>query len=337
MIGDVLTSSILFEALRGKYHNAELHYLIQPHTSPVVENNPYIDRLVFFDPEKYKGFSGLIRFAHEIRAEKYDLIIDIYAKINSAIITAISGAPKRISYRKWYTSALYTQTFKLSKTPKTNAGVAIENRMLLLQGIDDNFPVEIKPKIFLTNEEKTHARKKLEDAEIDFGRPLFMIAILGSSPEKTYPGEYMAEVLNFLVEKTDAQLIFNYNPKQEVEARAIIEKCKPGTLENAHFEVFGNGLREFLALTSHCDALVGNEGGAVNMAKAIEIPTFSIFSPQIEKKVWAVYQDELNIAVHIDDFSPENQKSAEEGTYMNFKPAFIFPKLEEFIKNLNLK
>ena len=141
MIGDVLTSSILFEALRNKYPDAELNYLIQPHTLAAVENNPFIDRIVLFDPEKYKGFSGLLNFSHEVRAQSYDIVIDVYAKINSAIITAISGAKTRISYNKWYTSSAYTKTFQLSKEHLTNAGIAIENRMLLLLGIDRGFPV----------------------------------------------------------------------------------------------------------------------------------------------------------------------------------------------------
>ena len=337
MIGDVLTSSILFEALREKYPDAELHHLIQPHTSPVVENNPFIDRLVFFDPQEYKGIKGLFKFAHQVRAQKYDIVIDVYAKLNSAIITAISGAKTRISYKKWYTSSVYTKTFSLNKEPKTRAGVAIENRMLLLQGIEKNFPVECKPKIYLKQEEISFARQRLSESGIGTEKPLIMIAILGSSPEKTYPAGYMAEILDFIVEKAGAQLIFNYNPKQEAEARAIVERCKPGTKRSIHFEVFGNGLREFLALTSHCDALIGNEGGAVNMAKAIDIPTFSIFSPQIEKKVWAVYQDELNVAVHIDDYLDQKNNSTGERTYENFIPSLLQPHLDEFLKRLNLK
>src|SRR5690606_16084961 len=173
MIGDVLTSSILFEALRKKYPDAELHYLIQPHTLAVVENNPFIDRIVLFDPEKYKGFSGLINFAHEVRAGSYDIVIDVYVKIYSAIITAFTGAKSRISYNKWYTTSAYNKTFQLSKEAKTNAGVAIENRLLLLQGMDNSFPVEIKPKIFLTSEEKIEAKQKLLDAAIELDKPLF--------------------------------------------------------------------------------------------------------------------------------------------------------------------
>ena len=54
MIGDVLTSSILFEALRTQYKEATLHYLINQNTVAVVENNPYIDEFIIVSPKDLK-------------------------------------------------------------------------------------------------------------------------------------------------------------------------------------------------------------------------------------------------------------------------------------------
>ena len=51
MIGDVLTSSILFEELRNEFPDAQLDYLINTHTFPVVENNPFINDFIFFTKE----------------------------------------------------------------------------------------------------------------------------------------------------------------------------------------------------------------------------------------------------------------------------------------------
>jgi heptosyltransferase-2 len=51
MIGDVLTSSILFKVIKDENPQAELHYLINSHTFPVVENNPYIYYFIFFTKE----------------------------------------------------------------------------------------------------------------------------------------------------------------------------------------------------------------------------------------------------------------------------------------------
>ena len=49
MIGDVLTSSILFEALKQKYPTSVLHFVINPATLPVLENNPFIDEFIYLN------------------------------------------------------------------------------------------------------------------------------------------------------------------------------------------------------------------------------------------------------------------------------------------------
>ena len=150
MIGDVLTSSVLFEALRKKYPQAQLHYLIYRHTAPVVAHNPYIDHLHLFDPRKDEKPLYFLSFLKKIKSENYDVVIDVYSKINSAAISAFSGANLRISYHKWYTQKFYTKTFRYKVKAETPAGLAIENRMQLLQGLSEDFPKEIKPRIFLT-------------------------------------------------------------------------------------------------------------------------------------------------------------------------------------------
>ncbi|MCB7480844.1 glycosyltransferase family 9 protein [Christiangramia sediminis] len=343
MIGDVLTSSILFEALRKEFPKAELHYLIYKHTLPVVENNPYIDEFVLFNPDKDNKIKDFVLFLKQIRQKEYDIVVDVYSKINTALLNIFSGAEIRISYHKWYTKKAYTKTFEPKKSLKTNAGYAIENRLHLLNGISSAFPVEIKPKIYLTSEEKSSAEQLLKNSGISFHRPLIMCGILGSSASKTYPLPYMGQILDFIVEKTDSQLLLNYIPKQLNEAQKLLALCQPKTREHIYFEVFGNSLREFMAITSCCDALIGNEGGAVNMAKALDIPAFSIFSPQIKKENWSIYEDgKKNVSVHLRDFHPvkfkdlskkEIQKKADT-FYGLLEPNLIFAKLESFLKEV---
>ena len=38
---------------------------------------------------------------------------------------------------------------------------------------------------------------------------------------------------------------------------------------------------------NECVVIIGNDGGAINMAKALNKPSFIIFSPWIEKKISA--------------------------------------------------
>ncbi len=342
MIGDVLTTSILFEALKEKYKTAELHYLINTHTFPVIANNPFIDKIIYFTPKNEKNKWSLIPFIRQIKKNNYDVVIDVYGKLGSNLITLFSGATVKIGYFKKYSSFIFTHPIKRLKQPKKNASLAIENRMRLLSPLDIPFKNK-SPKIYLQQHEIENTKKVLNFHAIEMDHPLFMISVLGSNPKKTYPANYMAQLLDQVVlEKPTAQLLFNYIPKQLSEAKEIFDLCSEVTQKQIFFSLFGKSIREFIALTYHCNALIGNEGGAVNMAKAIQIPTFIIFNPSLNKANWFGDSETIdNDAVHLSDFIKyevedyEKAKQNSDAYYLKFKPTLISPKLAQFLSNLN--
>ncbi|MEP3836355.1 MAG: glycosyltransferase family 9 protein [Algibacter sp.] len=340
MIGDVLTSSILFESLRHKFPESQLDYLINDHTYPVVENNPFIDKFIFITPEIEKSKIKFFAFLKKLRKEEYDAVIDIYGKISSALISLSIKANIKTAYHKRHTAYIYSHTIKRLKQPQNNSSLAIENRFKLLEPLQIKFS-PITPKIYLTSTEVKDAKLYLQENNIDLQKPLYMISVLGSSKNKTYPKNYMAKLLNTIVEQnTDSQLLFNYIPRQKEEAKAVFDACNKVTQQHILFNVFGKSLREFLAITKHCNALIGNEGGANNMAKALGIKTFTIFSPYLNKKNWfgGVESDKHHVAIHISDFVPFSEqdivlaKKNVEDYYLKLKPEYIKPKLINFLK-----
>ncbi len=341
MIGDVLTTSILFEALREKFKSAELHYLINTHTFPVVENHPFIDKIIYFTPINEKNKWSLIPFIKEVRKNNYDVVIDVYGKLSSNLISLFSGATVKIGYYKKHSAFIFTHPIKRIKQPKKNASLAIENRMRLLSPLDIPFK-NFSPKIYLNQIEIDNAKKTLLSHSIDLTDPLFMISVLGSNPKKTYPAKYMASLLDVIIQDIPkAQILFNYIPNQLDSAKEIFDLCSKKTQEQIYFNLYGKTIREFIALTFHCNALIGNEGGAVNMAKAIQVPTFIIFNPSLNKANW-FGDDETknNMAVHLSDFITyidDDYKNAKQNPklfYLKLKPTFIAPKLTEFLNNL---
>ncbi|WP_299677608.1 glycosyltransferase family 9 protein [uncultured Dokdonia sp.] len=339
MIGDVLTSSILCEAIKYKYPNAIVHYLINEHTLPVLENNPYIDQKVVFTPEMVKSRKAAKQFRSQLAPHAYDIVIDVYSKIGSARITKATKAKQRIGYKKWYTKTFYTNLYTYHYIPETEAGLAIENRMKLLQAIATDFPKALKPKLYVTEEEIAFAKAKLAGVKTSSEQKLYMIGILGSSQNKTYPLPYLATLLDHIVATTQAQLLFNYIPKQIDQVETLYQLCSEKTQQHIQKDIYGKSLREFIALTTQCDALIGNEGGAINMAKAIDIPTFAIFSPWIRRAAWALYENDHNHVVHLQDYeaalytskSLKDIKKRHEHYYSLLKPEMILEKLDEFI------
>lgn len=341
MIGDVLASSILCNNLKVIYPEARIDYLIYPFTKPVVENNPNIDNLILFKDEFRKSKKALLKFLISIRKTKYDIIIDAYGKLESNLVVGISGAKKKIGWHKSYTNFVYTNTFRELSKPLTSTGLAIENRMLLLSPFSTDNKLDNKPKIFLTTAEIENGKAILERNHIDFSKKIYMIGVLGSGNNKTYPFPFMAKVLDAIVSKTDATLLFNYMPSQSKEGQEIFNLCKSETQKNIKIDIIPGSIREFLSITYHCDALIGNEGGAVNMAKALNKPTFTIFSTWIKKEAWNAFEDGTqNVSVHLKDFKPElyGNKSAKEmkdkamELYEAFTPDLVIPSLEKYLE-----
>ncbi len=344
MIGDVLTSTVICEALRKEYPDATIDYLINSNTKPVVTENPFFDSIIEFKNINKENKVAFYRFLKQIRRSKYDLVIDAYGKLESNLITLFSGAPKRISFYKWYSQFLYNQIIHRAQEPITNASIAIENRLRLVFPENRITSEIIKPKIFLTEEEKDKAKEFLQSNGITSQKPLIMISVLGSEMIKTLPFEYMAKVIDEVVTTTGANILFNYIPSQEKDARTIYNLTNYKTQKHIHFDVFAKSLRGFIAILYHCDALIGNEGGAVNMAKALEIPSFTIFSPWIIKNNWNMFEDgERQVSVHLSDYSPsffknKNSKELKKESltlYPNLKPELFIDTLREFLhKNL---
>lgn len=345
MIGDVLTCSVLFEVLRKEFPDAQLDYLINTNTFPVVKNNPYVDNFILFTPDQVKGFTQLRAFGKKLEKSNYDVVIDSYSKLSSTIISYYSKAKTRVSFEKWYSNFLYTNTFTRHYKSATIAGLAIENRLSLLNPVLNKPANPLPPKIYLTAEEQKKAKEYLIEKGIDLNLPLYMISILGSDPLKTYPIEYMLQLLDWLVEASpNSQILFNYLPRQLPEVKAIYMLCNKNTQDKVRLDIYGESLREFMAITALCNAVIGNEGGAINIGKALDKKTFCVFSPWIEQENWTVFEDGINnTSVHLKDYYPDLYKGILEKKlkkkslelYKKLPPTLFEEKYKNFLKHLN--
>lgn len=340
MIGDVLASTVICNNLKQMYPDSTIEYSIYPFTEPVTQNNPNIDKLVLFDPKFRVSRWDFFKFLRQLRKTKYDIIIDAYGKVESNLIVAFCRAPRKISFYKPYTSYIYTHTVHELREPVTNAGLALDNRLQLLRILKPDARFNSRPKIFLTGAEIEHGRQILAEKGILNGNTIYMISVLGSGDIKTYPHHYMARLLDVIAQKDNVCLLLNYIPSQQKEAEDIYSLCSPQTQQKIRMDIAPGTIRQFLSVLHHCNALIGNEGGAVNMAKAIGIPTFTIFSTWIKKEAWNSFDDGAkSVSLHLKDFKPElygnkspkEMKDRAQQLYKEFTPELIIPLLEKYI------
>lgn len=339
MIGDVLVSSILCEYLKSHYQDYVIHYLINSNTLAVIENNPFIDKQIVFKPEYRQNKLKFYAFLKTIKEANYDAVIDIYGKLESNFISLSSNAPIKIAFAKSRSKFFYTHSIAIKSREFPGQYTTIDDRLSLLEPITGPIQNTKHPKIYLSDTEIIQAKEFLISQDVPVDKPLIMISILGSSPNKTYPLKYMAKLIDHIVKQTSGTLLFNYIPSQIQEANKLYALCKPEARTHIAFDTFAPSLRKFLALLQHCDVLIGNEGGSTNMAKALDIPTFAIFAPWIDKLGWHTNANEDNIAIHVEDYfkddlrkeTKKSMKQKNEQLYDRLKPELFLDKVNAFL------
>lgn len=337
-IGDVLLSSIIANNIKIVFPNSAVHFFTYDYASAVLLNNPNIDKIITVNDKELKKPINLLKQVIALRKADYDIIFDAYSKFQSRLICLFSGANYRIGFKRKHKTLklpFYTHPVSFLDKSSRSCGKAIEDRVNI---IDSVFPIkepDYVPKLFLTHEEKQY------DKLNHLNGPIIMLGVLGSTPQKSMPYDYVAELVNYITQTYKANILFNYAPHQKAEALKIYEQCIDK--DHIHLDIYEDSVRGFIKLMNKCDILVANEGGSVHMAKALNKATFTIYSPYILKDHWASFEDgTLHESIHLLEEKPKlfatsraERKAIEKDPkqlYRELTPTLIIKKLDVFLK-----
>jgi len=97
-MGDIIYTTPVVRCLKKQLPDAEIHFLTKPAFKYIYDNNPYLDRLLLLKPT-------LSETIEEIKAEKYDYIIDLHNNLRTSLIKLRTGIKsstyKKQRLRKW--------------------------------------------------------------------------------------------------------------------------------------------------------------------------------------------------------------------------------------------
>lgn len=337
-IGDVLISSVIANNIKKVFPNSEVTYFVYTYTAGVLENNPNIDRIISVNEKELKSYAKLFQTISRIKKERYHIIFDPYAKLQSRLICLFSGAQYRIGLKRAHKELklpFYTHPISHLKHRSKTCGKAIEDRINMITSVFELPTPQYEPKIYLTEaEERYDGIEKLK-------KPVIMLGILGSTSQKSMPYPYIVELIDYIADTYQATLLFNYAPDQKEEAQKIYSLCR--NKQQINLDVYEDTIRGFIKLMNQCDLLVANEGGSVHIAKALGKPTFTIYSPYVNKEHWCSFEDgDLHDSIHLleekpdlfNKFTLEERRNIEEdpqALYNQLTPTMILSRLKPFL------
>ena len=103
-IGDTIHTLPLAYALRKKYPDAQIDWLVEDKASQFVAGNPLIDNVFVVPKKEWKrssyllsAFDGFNKIIAKLKKENYDIAIDVQQLFKSAIFLRFCGAKRRIT------------------------------------------------------------------------------------------------------------------------------------------------------------------------------------------------------------------------------------------------
>ena len=95
-IGDVTRALPLARLVRQGFPRASLAWSVEPAAYPLLQGNPAIDEIILFDRSHWWKSCG--PFLAQVRARRFDLVLDLQRHLKSGIVSWLSGAPRRLGF-----------------------------------------------------------------------------------------------------------------------------------------------------------------------------------------------------------------------------------------------
>jgi heptosyltransferase-1 len=107
-LGDVLRTLPAVSALRAHYRDAHVAWLVEARAAGALEGQPWIDEILLFPRRELaaalrrgRALAASLRaarFARELRARRFDLVLDFHSILKSGLLSALSRAPLRVAF-----------------------------------------------------------------------------------------------------------------------------------------------------------------------------------------------------------------------------------------------
>ncbi|MFC6997599.1 glycosyltransferase family 9 protein [Rufibacter roseus] len=267
-IGDIVLTTPVIRCVKQQEPDAEVHFCTKAAFRNIIASNPYVDKVFTLE----KSLGDLLQ---QLKAENYDLVLDLHNNLRTRILKARLGKPARsfnkLNYRKWL-----LVKFKINRMPdvhivdrylETASTLGVQNDG---QGLDYFIPE--KDEVDVNTLPEAHRNG------------YYAMAIGAQHYTKRLPIDRLIE----LCEKINAPIIL-LGGKEDVEVGTMIEKyfqVEPflgdkGATTHQNLAIYNAcgkyNLNGSASLVRQAKAIFSHDTGLMHIAAAFKKKIFSIW------------------------------------------------------------
>jgi heptosyltransferase-1 len=251
-MGDVIHALPAVATLKHSFPGSVLSWVVKPRWIPLLEGNPYIDRLIPFDRRSLKSVGEAWRM---LRALRYDFAVDFQGLVQSALIASLARSDRiygfhRAEVREKVAALFYSNQVRTAGVHRVDANLELAkaagaSTMLVTFPLPEGAPEGDLP-----------------------GGDFVLSNPLAGWGAKQWPIEFYRALARRLNEELGVALVLN-GPPGATGALAQV----PGAF------VFASGLSGLIHATRRAAAVLGLDSGPTHLAAALGKPGVAIFGP----------------------------------------------------------
>jgi heptosyltransferase-2 len=264
-LGDVVLATALVEKLHAFYPEAKLDFLLRKGNEALLKDHPLLRQVLIWNKQEGK-YKSLLQLLKQVRAEQYDLVVNVQRFGATGLLTAFSGARQTVGFEKNPFSRLFTRRYVHDVESGTHE---VERNHLLIASLTDGNP----------------AKPKLYPSPIDFAKvkqhkqqPYIGMAPTSVWFTKQYPQEQWVTLLNSIDPVYKIYLLGS--PADRTHCDEIISQSQHANVENLCGQL---SLLQSAALMRDAVLNYVNDSGPMHLASALDAPTCAIYCSTVPR------------------------------------------------------
>jgi heptosyltransferase-1 len=332
-IGDVVMTTPAARALRRHLPDASISWVVEPKSAGILEGNPDIDNVFVWNRESFKDF---LQLARSLRDYKFDAAIDFQGLARSALVTAASGARRRIGFADSREGSKLVYHELVPCPIIANSGRcfnhAIRCYLELLRplGVECDESDDLM-RVNVSEDESAAAENILVEVGVRPGEKTVALCPATTRDDKHWTVAGWSALTDMFWNETGVRGVFlgsNAN-------RPLIDEIMAGSKAPAVSVAGSTSLKEASAVLNRSEAVVAVDTGLLHVGVAIDKPTVGIFGPTPH---WSNHAHRANFEVvrNAVECAPCRKKSACEHyeCITGVKPEEVFSAAQGLISKL---
>lgn len=275
-LGDVVHTIPAFSALRKKYPEANISWIVEENGKEILDLVTGLDRIVPVKLKRWKlgsrrFWKEFVKLRKKIR-DKDQVAIDFQGLVKSGFMAYISGARRRIGFHRMnlkerQASLFYTEN--LEKVSEKDHVIGKNIKLLSLLGIEGGgyeFPLEIP--------DECHGKIQgmLEQQGYEEKKKLVLLNMGAAWETKRWYADRWTQVVKQIGDNRIFPLLLWGNKVEKGLAEEVRKKSEVPMVPSL-------GLKEVMALIKRAAVLISGDTFALQAAGALSTPVVGLFGP----------------------------------------------------------